>query len=151
MFYVNVHYPSAEEEVEIVRSTTISTRPVLEKVLSPQQIRELQELVLRVPVADHVVRHAVELVRATRPREAAAPEFVRDFVEWGAGPRASQFLVLGAKARAVLDGRLVASIEDVRALARPVLVHRVLTNFRAESEGVKSEDLVARVLDHVKA
>jgi MoxR-like ATPase len=151
MFYVNVHYPSAEEEVEIVRSTTASTRPVLEKVLSPHEIRELQDLVLRVPVADHVVRHAVELVRATRPREASAPQFVRDFVEWGAGPRASQFLVIGAKARAVLDGRLVASVEDVRALARPVLVHRVITNFRAESEGVKSEDLVARVLEHVKA
>jgi MoxR-like ATPase len=150
MFYVNVHYPSAEEEVEIVRSTTASTRPVLEKVLSPLEIRELQDLVLRVPVADHVVRHAVELVRATRPREASAPQFVRDFVEWGAGPRASQFLVIGAKARAVLDGRLVASVEDVRALARPVLVHRVITNFRAESEGVKSEDLVARVLEHVK-
>jgi len=151
MFYVNVHYPSAEEEVEIVRATTGSTRPVLERVLSPQQIRELQDLVLRVPVAEHVVRHAVELVRATRPREAGAPQFVRDFVEWGAGPRASQFLVLGAKARAVLDGRLVASVEDVRALARPVLVHRVITNFRAESEGVKSEDLVARVLEHVRA
>jgi MoxR-like ATPase len=150
MFYVNVHYPSAEEEVEIVRSTTASTRPLLEKVLSPLEIRELQDLVLRVPVADHVVRHAVELVRATRPREAGAPQFVRDFVEWGAGPRASQFLVIGAKARAVLDGRLVASVEDVRALARPVLVHRVITNFRAESEGVKSEDLVARVLEHVK-
>jgi MoxR-like ATPase len=151
MFYVNVHYPSADEEVEIVRSTTISTRPTLEKVLSPPQIRELQELVLRVPVADHVVRYAVDLVRATRPREAAAPQFVKDFVEWGAGPRASQFLVLGAKARAVLDGRLVASVEDVRALARPVLVHRVITNFRADSEGVKSEDIVARVLEQVKA
>jgi MoxR-like ATPase len=151
MFYVNVHYPSADEEVEIVRSTTVSTRPVLEKVLSPQQIRDLQELVLRVPVADHVVRHAVELVRATRPRETTAPQFVKDFVEWGAGPRASQFLVLGAKARAVLDGRLVASVEDVRALARPVLVHRVITNFRAESDGVKSDDVVLRVLEHVPA
>ena len=151
MFYVNVHYPSAEEEVEIVRSTTVAGRPALEKVLSPQQIRELQELVLRVPVADHVVRYAVELVRATRPREAGAPQFVKDFVEWGAGPRASQFLVLGAKARAVLDGRLVASVEDVRALAQPVLAHRVITNFRAESEGVKSAELVARVVEQVEA
>src|SRR5512143_1575136 len=121
MFYVNVHYPSAEEEVEIVRSTTTAQRPSLERVLSPHKIRELQELVLRVPAADHVIRHAVELVRRTRPKEPGAPDFVRDLVEWGAGPRASQYLILGAKARAILDGRTAASVEDVRALAQPVL------------------------------
>jgi MoxR-like ATPase len=149
MFYVNVHYPSAEEEVEIVRATTGAVRPLLEKVLSPREIRELQELVLRVPAADHVIRHAVELARLSRPREAGAPDFVRDHVAWGAGPRASQYLVLGAKARAVLHGRMAASIEDVRALARPVMVHRVLTNFRAESEGVSSEQIVDRLLERV--
>ena len=150
MFYVNVHYPSAEEEVEIVRATTGAVRPVLEKVLSPREIRELQDLVLRVPAADHVIRHAVELARLSRPREAGAPDFVKDHVAWGAGPRASQYLVLGAKSRAVLHGRMAASVEDVRALARPVLAHRVLTNFRAESEGVSSEEIVEKLLERVK-
>jgi MoxR-like ATPase len=150
MFYVKVHYPSAEEEVEIVRQTTAGARRPLSRVLSALEIRELQELVPRVPAADHVVRHAVELARLTRPKEPGAPDFVRDLVEWGAGPRASQYLVLAAKARAVLDGRVAASVEDVRALARPVLVHRVITNFRAESDGVSSEDVVDRLLEKVR-
>jgi MoxR-like ATPase len=150
MFYVNVHYPSAEEEMEIVRSTTVAQRRVLERVLSPHKIRELQDLVLRVPAADHVIRHAVDLVRLTRPKEPGAPDFVRDLVEWGAGPRASQYLILGAKARAILDGRMAAAVEDVRALAKPVLVHRVITNFRAESDNVTAEDVVTRLLETVK-
>jgi MoxR-like ATPase len=119
-------------------------------VLSPERIRQLQELVLRVPAADHVVRYAVELVRATRPKEPGAFDFVKDYVAWGAGPRASQYLVLGAKSRAVLDGRVAASEEDVRALARPVLVHRVIGSFRAESDGVSSRDVVDRLLEKVK-
>jgi MoxR-like ATPase len=150
MFYVTVHYPTAEEEVEIVRSTTTAVRQALARVLSPHKIRDLQDLVLRVPAADHVIRHAVELVRLTRPKEPGAPDFVRELVEWGAGPRASQNLILGAKARAILDGRLAASVEDVRALAKPVLVHRVITNFRAESENVRSEDVVERLLEKVR-
>jgi MoxR-like ATPase len=150
MFYVGVDYPSAEEEVQIVRATTTAARPVLRRVLSPGRIRELQDLVLRVPAADHVVRYAVELVRRTRPKEPGAPDFVRDYVAWGAGPRASQYLVLGAKSRAVLDGRVAASEEDVRALARPVLVHRVIANFRAESDGVSSRDVVDRLLETVR-
>ena len=150
MFYVKVDYPSAEEEVEIVRTTTTGARRPLSRLLSPEEITALQELVLRVPAADHVVRHAVELVRLTRPKEPGAPDFVRELVEWGAGPRASQYLVLAAKARAILDGRTAASVEDVRALAQPVLVHRVLTNFRAESDGVTSEQLVARLLEKVR-
>ncbi|HYQ80167.1 MAG TPA: MoxR family ATPase, partial [Anaeromyxobacteraceae bacterium] len=150
MFYVNVNYPSAEEEVEIVRATTGAVRPMLRKVLSPLEIRELQDLVMRVPAADHVIRHAVELARLSRPREPGAPDFVREHVAWGAGPRASQYLVLGAKARAVLHGRMAASVDDVRALARPVLLHRVLTNFRAESEGVTSERVVEQLLERVR-
>jgi MoxR-like ATPase len=151
MFYVKVPYPSAEEEVEIVRSTTSAVRPALARVLSPHRIRELQDLVLRVPAADHVVRHAVELVRLSRPTEPTAPAFVRENVAWGAGPRASQYLVLAAKSRAILDGRMAASVEDVRALARPVLIHRVITNFRAESENVTSEHVVEQLLERVKA
>jgi MoxR-like ATPase len=150
MFYVTVNYPSSTEEVEIVRSTTIATRPPLRRVLSPHRIRDLQDLVLRVPAADHVIKYAVELVRATRPREPGAADLVKENVSWGAGPRASQYLVLGAKSRAILDGRMAASVEDVRALARNVLVHRVITNFRAESEGITSAQIVERLLEKVK-
>jgi MoxR-like ATPase len=151
MFYVTVSYPSALEEAEIVRSTTIAERPALRRILSPHKIRDLQDLVLRVPAADHVIKYAVELVRATRPREPGASELVKENVSWGAGPRASQYLVLGAKSRAILDGRMAASVEDVRALAKNVLVHRVITNFRAESEGVTSAQVVERLLEKVKA
>ena len=150
MFYVEVGYPSAAEEEEIVRSTTNATRATLQRVLSPERIRALQELVLRVPVADHVIRYAVELARLTRPGEPGAPDYVTQNVSWGAGPRAGQYLVLGAKSRAILDGRTAASVEDVRALARHVLVHRVLTNFRAESEGITSASIVDRLLAQVK-
>jgi len=149
MFYVTVNYPSAEEEVQIVRSTTSAVRPLLHRVLSPAKIRELQELVLRVPAADHVIRYAVELVRQSRPKEPGVPDFVRDYVSWGAGPRASQYLILGAKSRAILDGRVAASVEDVRALALPVLSHRVIANFRAESDGVTSREIVTRLLEKV--
>ncbi len=146
MFLVDVGYPSAEEEVQIVKSTTGSAPPPLAKVLSPEKILQLQELVRRVPVPDHVVRYAVELVRHTRPKEPGAPEFIQKSVSWGAGPRASQYLVLAAKARAVLNGRFVASVDDVRALARPVLRHRVLPNFHAEAEGVTSVKLIDQLL-----
>jgi MoxR-like ATPase len=151
MFLVDVGYPSAEDEVQIVKNTTSSRQPALSKILSPERIVALQELVRRVPVPDHVVRYAVDLVRHTRPKEAGAPELIARNVSWGAGPRASQYLVLGAKARAILDGRFAASVEDVRAVARPVLRHRVLPNFHAESEGITSLRLVEQLLDLVKA
>jgi MoxR-like ATPase len=150
MFLVDVGYPTAEEEVQIVKSTTGGAQPTLEKILSPERIIALQDLVRRVPVPDHVVRYAVELVRNTRPKEPGVPDFVSKNVAWGAGPRASQFLVLAAKARAILDGRFVASVEDVRALARPVLRHRVLPNFTAESEGITSVKLVDQLVASVK-
>ena len=150
MFYVNVTYPSASEEMDIVRSTTVSSRPALKRVLSPHKIRELQDLVLRVPAADHVIQYAVNLVRATRPNEVGAADFVKEHVSWGAGPRASQYLVVGAKARAVLAGRFAATVDDVRALARPVLRHRVLPNFTAESEGLTSVKLVDQLLERVR-
>src|SRR5512144_1915736 len=150
MFYVSVSYPSAEEERQIVRATTVASRPALRRVLSPHKIRDLQDLVLRVPAADHVVKYAVDLVRATRPGEPDALDLVKENVAWGAGPRASQYLVLGAKSKAILDGRMAASAEDVRALAENVLVHRVITNFRAESEGVTSAKIVERLLERVK-
>jgi MoxR-like ATPase len=151
MLLVDVGYPTAEEEVRIVQQTTSGTPAPLTKVLSPQEILTLQDLVRRVPVPDHVVKYAVELVRATRPKEPGALEVIRRNVAWGAGPRASQYLVVGAKARAVLQGRFAASVEDVRALARPVLRHRVLPNFTAESEGLTSVKLIEDLLQRIPA
>jgi MoxR-like ATPase len=150
MFLVDVGYPSAEEELEIVKQTTSSRQVTLQKVLSPEQILALQELVRRVPVPDHVVKYAVDLVRATRPKEPGALDFISKNVAWGAGPRASQYLVVGAKARAVLAGRFSATVDDVRALARPVLRHRVLPNFTAESEGLTSTRLIDSLLERIK-
>jgi MoxR-like ATPase len=150
MFLVDVGYPSAEEEVQIVKQTTGGPSAALSKVLSPEQILALQDLVRRVPVPDHVVKYAVDLARATRPKEPGAMDFVAKNVSWGAGPRASQYLVVGAKARAVLAGRFAATVDDVRALARPVLRHRVLPNFTAESEGLTSTKLIDTILERVK-
>jgi MoxR-like ATPase len=150
MFQIDVGYPSAEEEVRIVNQMTTAYHPTLRRVLSPERIVQLQDLVLRVPAAPHVVQHAVALCRASRPADASAPELVKRYVAWGAGPRASQYLVLAAKARAILAGRFAASIEDVRALATPVLVHRVLPNFHAEADGLKAAALVARLLETIK-
>ncbi|PZR15438.1 MAG: AAA family ATPase [Archangium gephyra] len=150
MFLVDVGYPTAEEEVQIVKQTTGHTNVALQKVLSPEQILALQDLVRRVPVPDHVIKYAVDLVRATRPKEPGALDFVAKNVGWGAGPRASQYLVVGAKARAVLQGRFAATVDDVRALARPVLRHRVLPNFHAESEGFTSVKLVDSIVAAVK-
>ncbi|HZI15959.1 MAG TPA: MoxR family ATPase [Myxococcus sp.] len=150
MFLVDVGYPTAEEEVQIVKSTTGGPQPKLEKILSPERILALQELVRRVPVPNHVVRYAVDLVHHTRPKEPGAPDFIAKNASWGAGPRASQYLVVAAKARAILNGRFVATVEDVRALARPVLRHRVLPNFTAESEGITSVKLIDQLLSVVK-
>jgi len=146
MFQVDVDYPSAAEEEQIVRMSTSGYAAVLERVLSPERVLELQDLVRRVPAADHVVRYAVALARATRPQEATAPPFVREYLQWGAGPRASQFLILAGKARAILDGRFAVSLDDVAALARPTLQHRLILNYRAEAEGVRAGDLVDRLL-----
>src|SRR5882672_5180501 len=150
MFQIDVGYPSQEEEVRIVNQMTTAYQATLRRVLSPERIVQLQELVLRVPAAPHVVEHAVALCRASRPADATAPELVKKYVAWGAGPRASQYLVLAAKTRAILAGRYAASLEDVRVLATPVLVHRVLPNFHAEADGLKAPALVARLLDVIK-
>jgi MoxR-like ATPase len=144
MFQVDVGYPSEEEEEEIVRQQTSDYRPELSRVLSPQRILHLQELVRRVPAADHVVKYAVALARATRP--GGEHDFIKEYVAWGAGPRASQYLVLAGKARAILDGRFAVSVDDVAALARPTLQHRLILNYRAEAEGVRAGDLVDRLL-----
>ena len=149
MFSVDVKYPSADEEFRIVQATTTGMDAALEKVLSPQEILEFQSLVLRVPASDSVIRYAVRLVQQTRPTTEGAADLVKDMVAWGAGPRASQYLVLGAKARALLDGRFVATISDVKALAYPVLRHRVIPNFHAEASRVSSREVVQHLLERV--
>jgi len=151
MFHVRVRYPGHDEEIEIVRRTTTRGLPDVEEILSGKDVLELQELVYRIPVPDHVYQYAVTLVRHTRPKEPEAASFVRDWVAWGAGPRASQYLVLGAKARSVLHGRGYTSVEDVKAVAAPVLRHRILLNFNAEAEGVDSDGVVDRLLEEVPA
>jgi len=149
MFEIGVDYPTFEEEASIVAQTTSDYDPVLEKVLDASQILSFQDLVRRVPAAPYVVEYAVSLARASRPTDPNAPSFVREFVEWGAGPRASQYLILGARARALLRGRYAASIEDVRALAEPVLRHRILVNFRGQAEGLGPVSLISRLLETV--
>ncbi len=146
MFSIHVDYPSAAEEKEIVESTTSAYVPDLEKVLSGADIIALQQLIRRVPVPDHVLDYAVKLARSTRPTDDS-PEFVRDWVSWGAGPRASQYLVLGAKTRAILRGKFAPETEDVRAVAGPVLRHRIVTNFNAEADGVSSQQIVDRLVE----
>ena len=148
MFNVLVDYPAQAEEERIVATTTSAYEARLERVLGAADILELQKLIRRVPVADHVVRYAVRLARATRGREGS-PEFVKQWVSWGAGPRASQYLVLGAKTRAVLHGRYAPGIEDVKAVAPAVLRHRIVTNFTAEAEGVRPERIIADLLTSV--
>jgi MoxR-like ATPase len=149
MFNTYVDYPAEDEEFDIVRRTTADLETRVTTILSSQQILALQKIVRRVPVADHVVRYAMKLVRATRPNADDMPPFIRDYVSWGAGPRASQYLVLGAKARAVLNGRYHADIDDVRAVAMPVLRHRLVTNFNAEAEGIKSDFLIQQLIERI--
>ncbi|MBI4641686.1 MAG: MoxR family ATPase, partial [Candidatus Tectomicrobia bacterium] len=150
LFNIVIDYPQFEEEVAIVKSTTSAYTPDLKKVLNSEEIKDLQNLVRRVPASDHVISYAVNLVRNSRPTIPEAPQFVRDWVNWGSGPRGSQYLILGGKARAILNGRYTVSIDDVRALARPVLRHRILTNFNAEAEGVTSLAVIDRLLETVK-
>ena len=150
MFSLTLDYPATSEEVEIVRRTTLRVQEKLTPVVTADDIRAVQELVLAAPVSDHVIEYAVALASATRPSHPAAPQVSREFVEWGAGPRASQYLVLGAKALALLDGRVAAETADIRAVAQPVLSHRVLTNYRATGAGKKSRDIVNELLKTVK-
>jgi MoxR-like ATPase len=149
MFHVKVDYPSFDEEVEVVRRTTVRRDQKVDKVLSGEDIIALQNLVYCIPVPDHVYRYAVTLVRKTRKNDPQSPQYVRDWVAWGAGPRASQYLILGAKARSILYGRGYASVEDVKAVARPVLRHRILLNFNAEAEGQTSDAVIERLLAEV--
>ncbi|MBM4155922.1 MAG: MoxR family ATPase [Lentisphaerae bacterium] len=146
MFLIHVDYPTADEELRIARETTVGALPKLSPVLSGEEIQAYQQVVRRVPVPDHVYEYVVRLVRRSRPSLADAPEWTKKWVLWGAGPRAVQYLVLGAKANAVLRGSYLVQAEDVDAVADPVLAHRILTNFHAESEGINSREIIRRLI-----
>ena len=150
MFNVYVDYPDEDEELRIVQQTTADVEVQIAPTLSADEIVALGHIVRKVPVADHIARYALRLARRTRRTGGEEPEFVRNFVSWGAGPRASQFLVLGAKARAVLHGRNFVSTDDIRAVAFPVLRHRIMTNFNAEAEGLKPDDIIRRLIEYVE-
>jgi len=150
MFNIDIRYPTIEQEIEMVASTTTSYQPELRKVINAEKILEMQKLVRKVPASTHVIGYAVKLVRASRPREAEALAFAREWAEWGAGPRASQYLILASKARAVMDGRYVASVEDIQAVLPSIMKHRIITNFKAQAEGITSLDIIERLLQGVK-
>ncbi|MFH1824518.1 MAG: MoxR family ATPase [Candidatus Firestonebacteria bacterium] len=151
MFLLIVDYPKIEEEIEIASTTTSSYIPDLQQVLTGEQIMQLQDLVRRVPVSKNVVRYAVRLASATRPNIPTNPDFVKKWVAWGAGPRASQYLLLGGKARAILHGRYNVSCEDIASVSGPVLRHRILTNFHAQAEGVNSEKIIEMLIKQIPA
>ena len=150
MFSLYLNYPAKAEEIEIVKRTTLHELPTLTPTVSAEDLLRVQRLVLAAPVSDHVIDYAVSLAAATRPANSAAPQLARDFVEWGAGPRASQYLILGAKALALLNGKISPETADVREVAMSVLQHRVITNYRATGAGKKSRDIVQSILTEVK-
>lgn len=150
MFNIYIDYPEPSEEKQIVLSTTSAYEPKLEKALTSEDIIRLQKIVRKVPVAEHIVDFVISLVSSSRPSSPDAQDFVKEWVTWGAGPRASQYLTLGAKARAIMHGRYHVSIDDIKAVVKPVLRHRILTNFRAEADGITSLDIIDRLLEIVK-
>ncbi len=149
MFNIIVGYPSRDEEMEIMRRTTSNQKQELKPLLSGEQILKLQQLVRQVVVGDHVFSYVADLVRATRPREPGVPKFVPEFLSWGAGPRACQYLILGGKARALLRGRLHVTTEDIRSVALPVLRHRLVTTFHADAEGITTDEVIRRLIETI--
>ncbi len=150
MFMIMVDYPTPDEEIQIMKQVTSSYQAKLETALSGEEILELQEIVRRVPVADHVYQYARDLARASRPASPEAPDFVNELVNWGAGPRAGIYMILASKARAILHGRYHATTEDVKAMALPVLRHRIITTFNAEAAGITSDEVVRRLLAEIQ-
>jgi MoxR-like ATPase len=150
MFLIEVDYPSAEEEKRIARETTGTARQTLRHLLDGQKVLAFQQLVRRVPVPEHLYEYAVQMVRKTRPGQPESPQWIKDTVGWGAGPRAVQYLILGAKSRAALRGAYMASLEDLESVAPSVLTHRVITNFTAESQGMTSKKIVERLIKEMR-
>ncbi|MDO4569012.1 MAG: MoxR family ATPase [Planctomycetia bacterium] len=151
MFKILVNYPSFSEEFEVARRTTTTMEDKIEPVLSKEEILEIQKLVRETPISDHLIRYALALVRQTRVGEEGVPDFTTENLSWGAGPRAVQFLLLGAKARALFNGNSHVSVEDIQALAKPVLRHRIMLNFAAESDGMTTDSIIARLLEETPA
>ena len=151
MFEVIVDYPGADDEIQIMKRATTSYQADLASTLTGEEILHLQEVVRKVPVADHVYQYARDLARASRPKDATSPDFINDLVSWGAGPRAGIYMILGGKARAVLHGRFHVTTDDIRTVAKPVLRHRIITTFNAEASGITTDDVVEKLLDHVVA
>jgi len=150
MFNVYIDYPSQDEENMIVKTTTSAYSRDLNKVMGGEEITRLQKLARRVPVADHVINYAVRIARFTRPNKSDSLDYIRNWVSWGVGPRASQYMILGAKTKAILDGRYTPACEDVRTVALPVLRHRIVTSFNAEADGVGTFEIVQKLLNDVK-
>ncbi|MFN9138829.1 MAG: AAA family ATPase, partial [Planctomyces sp.] len=150
LFNIIVDYPGSADEFRIIRQAASGKRPELKKILSADHILKLQDAVQNVPVADHVIAYARDLVQATRPNSADAPKFIREMVQWGAGPRAGIALVIAAKARAILQGRLHVMTGDIAAVAPPVLRHRVVTTFNADASGISRDDVVQQLLREVR-
>ncbi len=150
MFNIYVDYPKADEEVEIVLSTTSAKEPDLKPVMTGADVLKLQEIVRKVPAAEHVVKYAVELVRSTRPNDGSCPDHIKKWISPISGPRASQYLVLGSKARALIHGRYHISCEDIRAVAKPVLRHRIITSFNAEADGIDSLRIIDEIIKTVR-
>jgi len=150
MFHLNINYPTIDEEISIVNETTIGKKYDVQKVFSKESIIKFQNLTLRVPISDNVINYAVKLSASTRPNEKTSNEYIKKWVEWGAGPRASQYLVLGAKAKALLDGRPTPAIEDIQSLAPDILRHRILPSFNAESEGIKTDDIINHLIENIE-
>ena len=151
MFHLNISYPTIEEEISIVNRTTINNHIDTKKVFSKESIINFQNLTLRVPISENVVSYAVKLAASTRPNEVNSDSYIKQWVEWGAGPRASQYLALGAKAKALLDGRPTPSIEDIQSIAPDILRHRILPNFNSEAEGIKVDDIVNHLINNIEA
>ena len=150
MFHLNINYPTIDEEISIVNETTIGKKYDIQKVFSKESIIKFQNLTLRVPISDNVINYAVKLSASTRPNEVTSNEYIKKWVEWGAGPRASQYLVLGAKAKALLDGRPTPAIEDIQSLAPDILRHRILPSFNAEAEGIKTDDIINHLIENIE-
>lgn len=146
MFAIELKYPSVEEEIEVVKTTTNDETPQLDVLFTADEILQVQHLIRRIPVADNVVNYAVKLVNSTRPGLESSPDFVRQYLDWGAGPRASQYLILGAKAHAAINGKFSPDIEDVKAVAYGILRHRIIKNYKAEAESITEEDIIRQLL-----
>ena len=147
MFKIKIEYPSQNEEINIVKSTTGQITQKLNQIISKDDLIKFQNIVRDIPVSENVVEYAVNLVRSTRPNNENSPQFIKEWLDWGAGPRASSFLILGAKAVAALDGRTTPSIADVQNIVKPILRHRIITNFNAETENISTDNVLEKLID----